>query len=285
MRHRGQAGGIHHLHGVRALLIAVLIFAFFLVNASVPMTAAQNTDNAVLAYATSISRDSLLSATNGARIDTGHSSLRMNEKLNASAQAKAEAMVKENYWSHESPRGEQPWLFFEQQGYSYEKAGENLAYGFDNSDAAVAAWMNSPSHRDNLLGSYDEVGFGIANGSHYQGGPYTIVVAHYGTPQKVVAGTADTGVDLSNFIPVATGTTASITTGQQLLSGHLPLIAIVSLSLCAGAGLMFAATHRRLFAHAVANGEEYALSHPLIDASVLAVITTLILFSTRGAVS
>lgn len=34
------------------------------------------------------------------------------------------------------------------------QGGENLAYGFDNAEDVVEAWMNSPSHKDNIL--YDE---------------------------------------------------------------------------------------------------------------------------------
>ncbi len=31
------------------------------------------------------------------------------------------------------------------------QGGENLAFGFDNAEDAVDAWMNSPTHRDNIL--------------------------------------------------------------------------------------------------------------------------------------
>lgn len=30
-------------------------------------------------------------------------------------------------------------------------SGENLAYGFNDADSAIAAWMNSPTHRENVL--------------------------------------------------------------------------------------------------------------------------------------
>lgn len=34
------------------------------------------------------------------------------------------------------------------------QGGENLAFGFNSADAVVDAWMDSPSHRDNIL--YDD---------------------------------------------------------------------------------------------------------------------------------
>jgi hypothetical protein len=91
-------------------------------------------------------------------------------------------MIARNYWSHNTPDGTEPWWFFTQAGYSYTNAGENLAYGFSDSASTVDAWMNSAGHRANILGSYTEVGFGVASGANYQGGENTVVVAHYATP-------------------------------------------------------------------------------------------------------
>lgn len=269
----------HHLHGIRALSIAVLVLAFMLVRIHAPLTTTVQTGR-VLSYATSISPQSLLDATNAARAETGHSLLKENVKLDHSAQAKAEQMVKQNYWSHNTPTGTPPWKFFEKAGYDYKKAGENLAYGFKTSDATIAAWMNSPTHRENMLDNYQDVGFGIASGSHYQGGHYTVVVAHYGTPETSPVAAAANSQSTINTAPAST-----VSIGSQLLSGNSSLIALVSLSLCAGAALMFALTHRRLIANAAINGEKFALRHPLFDGGLVVIVTTLILISQAGNIS
>ena len=145
--------------------------------------------NNVLGYATSMSASGLLQETNTQRSGNGKASLALNSKLSQAAQAKANDMVNRNYWAHVSPDGKQPWTFMSNAGYAYTAAGENLAYGFDTSSAAVSGWMNSPSHRANLLnGTFKEVGFGIANGANYQSnGEQTIVVAMYAAPQAVAA--------------------------------------------------------------------------------------------------
>jgi len=137
----------------------------------------------VLAYATSMSINDLLQATNQQRLSNGASGLTRSSKLDQAAQAKANDMATRNYWSHNTPEGNPPWVFVDQAGYSYKMAGENLAYGFMTSSDTVAGWMNSPSHRENLLSSaFADVGFGYANSSDYQNsGPETIVVAMYGT--------------------------------------------------------------------------------------------------------
>jgi hypothetical protein len=113
-------------------------------------------------------------------------------------------MIKRDYWAHIAPDGKTPWAFINESGYKYRSAGENLAYGFDSSEQTVAGWMNSPSHRENMLKlDYKEVGFGIAYSNNYQGkGPETVVVAEYGDPlspsEIPITNSAGNSVDLSS---------------------------------------------------------------------------------------
>jgi hypothetical protein len=152
--------------------------------------ALRNPKGDVLAYATSMSVNGLLSSTNTQRTSNGVATLALNSKLNAAAQAKANDMAARNYWSHNTPEGNPPWVFIEAQGYAYQKLGENLAAGFSSEDSTVGGWMASAPHKANLLDpAFTEVGFGFANNENYTsagGGPMTIVVAHYGKP-KVLA--------------------------------------------------------------------------------------------------
>ncbi len=138
----------------------------------------------VLAYATDMTQGGLLSATNAQRAAVGLGNLALNGTLSQAAQSKANDMVARNYWSHNTPDGNPPWVFIDGVGYAYKKAGENLAYGFGTSSEAVTGWMNSPSHKANMLDiSYKEVGFGIANSANYQNqGEMTVVVAMYADP-------------------------------------------------------------------------------------------------------
>lgn len=146
----------------------------------------------VLSYATNVSTSGLLQETNEERIAGGLSGLGLNAKLNQAAQAKANDMAARDYWSHNTPEGDAPWVFISNAGYQYKSAGENLAYGFDSSTEAIIGWMNSPGHKANIMNTgYTEVGFGMADAASYQGtGPQTIVVAMYGTPQVLAAAPA-----------------------------------------------------------------------------------------------
>ncbi|HSX18014.1 MAG TPA: CAP domain-containing protein [Candidatus Saccharimonadales bacterium] len=145
----------------------------------------------VLSYATSMSIGGLLADTNVARSQNGVAGLNLNDKLDAAAQAKANDMATRNYWSHNTPEGNPPWVFVNAQGYSYQKLGENLAAGFNDEQSTINGWMASPPHRENLLDpAFSDVGFGFANNPNYTsagGGPMTIVVAFYGQPQVLAA--------------------------------------------------------------------------------------------------
>lgn len=146
----------------------------------------------VLAYATSMSPQTILDSTNTQRTASSVGLLTLNTKLNNAAQTKATDMATRNYWSHNTPEGNTPWSFITNAGYSYSKAGENLAYGFtevDGSMGLIQGWINSPEHKANLLNAnYTEVGFGIVDAANYQGQSLqTIVVALYAKPYSTPA--------------------------------------------------------------------------------------------------
>jgi len=148
--------------------IPVLVITTFglLFGSILPMT--RSDAPATLAYASEMSISNLLSATNAERTSRGIPTLSINSKLNSSALSKAKDMRDRDYWAHNDPDGNPPWIFFDAAGYNYKKAGENLAYGFSSSSSTVTGWMNSPSHRDNMLDKeYNEVGFGFVNSSNF----------------------------------------------------------------------------------------------------------------------
>ena len=100
--------------------------------------------------------------------------------LDQAAQAKGADMLNKGYWAHVAPDGTQPWKFFSDFGYNYRYAGENLARDFSNAASAVDAWMNSPSHRENLLSpKYQDIGIAVVEGK-LAGVDTTIIVQFFG---------------------------------------------------------------------------------------------------------
>lgn len=143
----------------------------------------------VLGRVTNVTPAGLLASTNDERAEHNLTPLRMNTQLTEAATAKAHDMLQRGYWDHNAPDGTEPWVWVDQAGYTYSKAGENLARNFSSSNAAVGAWMNSDSHRDNVLNTaYQDVGFAVASGE-IEGKPTTVIVAFYGARQQgIVAG-------------------------------------------------------------------------------------------------
>jgi len=136
----------------------------------------------ILGLATDITVDKLFQLTNQERINNGLQPLTYNEKLSQAAQEKANDMFSKNYWAHYAPDGTTPWEFILSSGYRYEYAGENLAKDFMFSDGVVKAWMDSKTHRENILRpNYDEIGFAIVNGV-LNGEETTLVVQMLGKP-------------------------------------------------------------------------------------------------------
>ena len=106
---------------------------------------------------------------NEQRAQYGLSALAANQELSQVARYKSEDMASKGYFSHESPTYGSPFQMMQTFGISYRTAGENIAYGQKTPAEVVNAWMNSSSHRANILNaSYTQTGVGFcANGSYW----------------------------------------------------------------------------------------------------------------------
>ena len=170
------------LHSLSLLTIAAfLMFAHSLTGfLSIPQVR-------VLGYASNIPPAKVVEETNQKRVENGLTSLTYSDVLSEAAKEKASDMFAKDYWAHVAPDGTQPWDFFKNVGYSYRYAGENLARDFSDTDSAIAAWMASPSHRENMLsGKYTEIGVAVMDGS-LNGKDTTLIVQLFGTPSTAVA--------------------------------------------------------------------------------------------------
>jgi len=135
----------------------------------------------VLGMSASITAQQILDLTNQQRQAQGLPLLTINQELIQAAQAKGADMIAKNYWAHTSPDGLTPWVWFKNAGYRYLYAGENLARDFADSSSVVNAWMNSPTHRENIVSNrYREMGIAVINDT-FQGQPTTLVVQMFGT--------------------------------------------------------------------------------------------------------
>lgn len=114
--------------------------------------------------------DELLDLVNRERTENGVPPLKIDTRLNASAQIKANDMAQYSYFSHVSPpqssyAGKQGYTLIDTTGIECKYRSENIldntppdstAYG------AVQAWLKSPAHKKAMLDEkYTLTGFGI----------------------------------------------------------------------------------------------------------------------------
>jgi uncharacterized protein YkwD len=109
-----------------------------------------------------------------------------NPDLSAAAYTKAKDMARNQYFAHYRPSDNKRGLtFIKDQNYSYLAAGENLAVYFDTENELVNGWMQSPTHRQNILKEgFLETGVGVVAGN-YQGFDTYFVVQFFAVPQEL----------------------------------------------------------------------------------------------------
>ena len=123
----------------------------------------------------------MLELVNQERAKVGAAPLKLDERLNASAQEKADDMQNRDYYGHVSPDGTRGTLFvFKHIPSKCRYAGENLANILipdSNSRNPISTWMSSTKgHREAILDKdYDLVGFGIAKDKYGN----SLIVQHF----------------------------------------------------------------------------------------------------------
>ncbi|MEK9178369.1 MAG: CAP domain-containing protein, partial [Patescibacteria group bacterium] len=141
----------------------------------------------ILGITHNVTLDELLLLTNQKRIENNLPPLVLSPELSLAASNKADDMFVKDYWAHNSPDGKTPWKFIRDSGYNYIYAGENLARGFTSGGDVVNAWMDSPTHRLNVLSpNYEDIGFSVMTGK--LGGEETVlVVQEFGGRREFLA--------------------------------------------------------------------------------------------------
>ena len=112
---------------------------------------------------TNLTTDELevLNLINKQRTNNGLSALKIDSEVQNVARVKAQDMVDNNYFSHNSPTYGSPFDMLKSYKVSYKTAGENIA-GNSSNTSAVNAWMNSSGHKANILNSsFNYTGIGV----------------------------------------------------------------------------------------------------------------------------
>ena len=107
----------------------------------------------------------LFSLTNQDRASAGLNALVNDPYLHTKAEWRAQDMGDRNYFSHEIPPGNaMVFTSMQSDGYCFSVAGENIGLStFDDATATnriETAFMGSPGHRANILGTWARMGIG-----------------------------------------------------------------------------------------------------------------------------
>ena len=132
-------------------------------------TTGENTNNSNNQTSSSMNSDEkeVFDLINKQRTNNGLSALKVDNEVQRVARLKAEDMVSNNYFSHNSPIYGSPFDMLKSFKISYNTAGENIAANSSNS-GAVTSWMNSSGHKANILNSsFNYTGIGVVSSSKY----------------------------------------------------------------------------------------------------------------------
>lgn len=126
-----------------------------------------NTNNTTNKNGLTTEEQEVFDLVNKQRTDNGLKALKVDSNLQKVAKEKANDMIKNNYFAHNSPTYGSPFDMMKKFGISYRSAGENLA-GNSTGKRAVDAWMNSEGHRANILNSsFNYTGVAVVESSKY----------------------------------------------------------------------------------------------------------------------
>ena len=160
----------------------------------------------------------LVDMTNVDRAKENKAPLVINPLLENAAQMKASDMVAKNYFAHTSPEGLTPWHWFKKAGYSFSYAGENLAVGFSESEEVNNGWLNSPTHKANIVDEhFTEIGIATMKGLR-KGKDAVYVVQMFGKPKAVTPANSKTILTQNNTAPVVSsnGQSANVLSAQAV---------------------------------------------------------------------
>ncbi|KUF79289.1 hypothetical protein AM587_10011430 [Phytophthora nicotianae] len=148
------------------------LFSYLLVLAAVAEAA--NLRQAQRNLQTYTSSDEYLSAmlarVNQERAAYGLPALCTNKKLQAAAQGHSDDQAANDYMDHTGTDGTSVSERITRSGYDWSAVAENVAAGQPDVDSVMENWMNSPGHRENILGDYTMFGCAYAHnaGTTYQ---------------------------------------------------------------------------------------------------------------------
>jgi uncharacterized protein YkwD len=104
----------------------------------------------------------LVAEHNRIRAEAKLPSLSPSRRLQEAALDHARDMADRRKMSHTGSDDSTPSSRILARGYRMRRCGENVAFGPRTVAAVMKGWMNSPAHKDNILGNFSQIGAAYA---------------------------------------------------------------------------------------------------------------------------
>lgn len=160
----------------RTLLLLVLVFSMGIFGASAQAQTAVSGSKGLLS-------GDIIASVNAERTARGLPAYKENNVLSRAAELKVKSLVQLKALQHTQSQAGALWWPLVNAGYEYVAVGENLAQGIEDTNELVVDWMNSPTHRANIVNPiYTEIGVSVMTGT-YDGYSVSYVVLYAATPK------------------------------------------------------------------------------------------------------
>jgi uncharacterized protein YkwD len=118
-----------------------------------------------VAFLSDVTAENILKETNQERIMRGKTPLTHNHLLEKAAAEKAKSIFQSQKFQHDFD-GKKFSSWVKDAGYNYTYVGENLALDFVTSESMLTAWLDSATHKKNLLNErFSEIGIAVVDGT------------------------------------------------------------------------------------------------------------------------
>jgi uncharacterized protein YkwD len=109
--------------------------------------------------------DDVVAMVNEERESAGCSPVTVDARLTKAAQGHSQDQADRGEMTHTGSDGSTPGQRATRAGYRWSRIGENVAMGTRSPQRVMELWMNSPSHRDNILNcAFRHIGVAQVNG-------------------------------------------------------------------------------------------------------------------------
>ena len=153
---------------LRVLLLVATIFTLNSCSSdSSEYTDSDNSSAKVMNYTYNATELEAMELINEYRVSVGLNALQQINHISFKSEEHDDYMITNNVVNHNNFVSRSENLI---SVLGAKRVGENVAYNYNTPKAALTAWLNSPSHKENIVGNYTHFGIAIktnADGKKY----------------------------------------------------------------------------------------------------------------------